>query len=136
MMIFDVPRLDFNRFTSVGWCELRVYENADQIIAVVTEVIKPDGNYASEGLSITNGIEAIAPTIVDYTHRPFTQIIEHYPDRGYRLDLARSSGRPPQFEEGFALVAFQKSGFRHPVWKYIQREEVERLIGEPFPVLS
>jgi hypothetical protein len=134
MLVYDIPRLDYKHFLHSGWCEARIYRHAGEVIAVASEVIQPDGEYASDGLSITNGIEAVAESIAAFTAQSFT-LVEHDPARGYRLDLARQRGYSPQFGEDFALVTFQGPGFQRPEWRLISRRQVEELIGEPFPTL-
>ncbi|HEX6034917.1 MAG TPA: hypothetical protein VFY83_10800 [Anaerolineales bacterium] len=124
--IYDVPRLDFERYPGQrGWCEVRVYLHRANVIAVATEPISERGWYANQGLSITNGIEAVAEVIVNGLGVDFSHLIEHYPPRGHGV---------ARFEEDFARVDFDGPGLRNPRWKHIARAEVEEMIGEAFPV--
>jgi hypothetical protein len=124
-LLYDVPRLDFERFGSKGWCEVRVFVNGENVVAVASEVIDERGWYANTGLSITNGIEAVAAAIQRDLGIEYTHLVEHYPPRG-------KYARDALFDETFAVVKFDGPGLCRPRWNHIDKAQVEALIGEPF----
>ena len=110
-------------FGCTSQCRLRVWEETGQVPVVL--FTERDDN---KGTSITNRIEHIAWEAYKLLERPAAgmTVIEHYPQRGFL-------GRRALYEEQFALVSFTtrtESGYRHPAWRHIPKEEVERMVGQ------
>ena len=104
-------------------CRLRVWEQAGKPPVVLFTELEDN-----KGTSITNRIEHLAWEMFKLLERPESGItvFEHYPDRGF-------VGRRALFAEQFALVTFTTqtdSGYKHPVWRHMPKEEVETIIGE------
>ena len=119
--------------TSQGWCNLRVYQHTGKTVVVASEVIKSDGSYANDGMSIINAIEVVIGCVLD-SQLKFDVLIEHLPPRG----LNRMTG---EFDwgEDFSQVEFQlkRGSFAERRvddvgFHFLTRTEVETLIGEPF----
>jgi hypothetical protein len=118
-------------------CHIRIYDHNQKTIVVATELED------NTGTSITNMAEYIATDIwVDLGRPPLERFmwIEHYPERGI------IAGRPT-IKEDFDMVTFEQTTWkfgepdhqadypqvlREPKWKHITKDELERLIGEPW----
>jgi hypothetical protein len=124
-------------------CALDIYADDKNFVIIVTEL--PD----NPGTSITNRAEVVAETLETAFEIPghaFSEAlfnepmsmrytyIEHYPRSKYRGD----------WDENFSIVTFKDSRLRtsapkdnpqwysQPNWVPLEREEIERFIGQPF----
>jgi hypothetical protein len=112
---------------------LRVFKGDGRYVVIATS--NEDGG--DHGTSITNRAEALADTVkgfllpvarVEFTGEGANAIwVEHYPDRGFDR-MSR-----PMFEESFDIVRFQKHSGKYtdPSWVRVEKDQVERLIGQP-----
>lgn len=137
-LIHHDPRFTFGWYfhDPAGTCDLKVYRTpARLIIAVFSDLVKPNGDSASQGTSITNAIEFCATKVRAEIGIVPDVWVEFYPDRGYALEVSKARGWRPQFEENFAYVTFamwRDGMYRSPQWTHVTRAEVEALIGQPF----
>lgn len=122
-----------------GLCDLQIFKRDDRrLVAVISELVTAQGDYAYDGLSVANGIEYIASEIITEIGIHFDYLIEFYPARGYMLDVRLKRGHQPQFPEEFSLVTFGRAWdtsrclFGTPEWKFFSRAEAEIFIGQPF----
>ncbi len=113
---FDYRDPNFGNDSS---CFLRVYKIADGVtVAVATELAD------NKGPSITNSAETLWCEVVkEYGLDPTTTyFVEHYPHRGTE-------------DETYDFVELHwyddNTLARHPKWRHVPRQEVEKLIGEP-----
>lgn len=126
-----------------GACRLRIFVPVGHAIsahhpAVIIITEQPE----REGLSVTNGIEAIASGVcqsygLDPRH---TVLIEHYDDRE-RGSAAHLPGRVEG--EKFSCVIFDEMrmdkndrgefSLRSPQWRTLGKHEVEILLGQKLP---
>lgn len=144
--IFHAPEFQFQDSDNLlGTADLQIFRRSDQkIIVIVSELIDSGGVESNRGVSVTDGIEQIATTIFDHFGFQFDYLIEHYPQHGPILNLARSSVQKREQQEQFHLVtlrwdesrnAYQVDHAGHEwAWKQINRSFVEELIEEPFSV--
>lgn len=124
---------------------LRIYVDPTRLqdaVVVATELRDTAGG------SITNTAEMLAtallPQMQEWGYGRFT-LIEHYPHQGPVPDHLKSA--PERFHlnyETFSEVGMtltdnrDREGrrmFTAPTWRYISRDDVEAMIGQPFPVL-
>lgn len=126
-----------------GVVDLQIFRRPDdQIVAVVSELIRADGSAANYGVSATDGIEQIATLIFRQLGFDFDYLIEHYPQHGEMLDLARSAIQRREMREQFYLISLRWDSIADAyrvdqsddawAWKQISRADAEKLIGEPF----
>ncbi len=122
---------------SQGLSHVAIYEHAGTTIVICTEALD------NPSTSITNMAEYIATDIWEACNFvPLEHFIwlERYQARGF-------IGGRPQFKEDFSRVTFTKTRYRfgdpmhqaqfpavlrEPAWKHLTKDEVERLIGEPY----
>jgi hypothetical protein len=120
MQIADMIHTYPGYFGCESQCRLRIYatHSLAPLVFVATEM--PD----NPGTSITNAVERLIPSARNLVRQrgapslasaPFSWI-EHYP----------ADDQP----ERFAQVVFPRG---KPEWRFISREQVETLIGEPLP---
>ena len=123
---------------------LRIYVDPDNLqdpVVVATEL------HDNPGASITNTIEKLAAALLldlqEYGYNHFT-LIEHYPHKGPVPEYLKHNPGARVDYESFSIVAMRltenrnregRRMFSKPEWNYISREQVEELIGQPFPVL-
>ena len=126
-----------------GACRLRIFAPVGHAIsahhpAVIIATEQPE----REGLSVTNGIEAIASGVCrTYGLNPrHTVLIEHYDDR----ERGTAAYLPGRVEgEKFSCVIFDEMNagengrgelsLRSPQWRTLTKHEVETLIGSALP---
>ena len=123
---------------STSFCRLRVFELVGNCVVVATELIKPSGGYLCDGTSITNGAESLVTKVKavlgEWCLPNLTHFIEHYPDRGWELDVRKKKNRPPETPETIDLVIFEWDKLRRryirPRWKSIGRAGLIALTQE------
>lgn len=111
-------------FARPGCCRLRLFDVAEKVVAIATEL---DDN---DGPSVTNAAEHIAAEVCSrYSIAP-PQLVwfEHYDQRGEPVH--RRGTKREKTGESFDRVTFQHNGarFTSPRWKPSTRAEVEALI--------
>lgn len=138
-IIYHDPRFTFGwwqRSDPAGTCDLKVFRTKQRtVVAVFSDLVKPNGECANGGTSITNAIEFAATKVRTEVGIVPDVWIEFYPDRGWKLDLKQAHGHPPQFQEEFAYVHFKgwyDGMYRHPDWLRVNRSDVEELLGQRF----
>ncbi|MBD2180612.1 hypothetical protein H6S82_05490 [Planktothrix sp. FACHB-1355] len=128
---FDYP----GYYNCESYCRVRIYSPSEQTIVIVSE------SETNSGTSVTNMAEGIA-TLVAYHYEldvKKTIWIEHYPEQ--------NNGRSSLFLESFSLVEFDwgchypfpyqreiqpiKLKASNPQWTYIDKTEVQQLLGVP-----
>lgn len=144
--IFHDPTFQFRDNDSLlGTVDLQVFRRADQkVVVVASELIDIHGVESNPGISVTDGIEQIATAVFDHLGFQFDYLIEHYPQHGSMLNLARSDIRKRELQERFHLITLKWDNSRNAyqvdhagsewAWKQINRTMVEDLIGEQFYV--
>jgi hypothetical protein len=99
-------------------CGLKIVSKADATIVIITELSEDN-----PGTSVTECIADLASRIVrDFNLDPVTTVfIEHYPDRGSKLD---------HYKETFDIVRFRRdgAGFADPEWERVGRAAVDEMI--------
>ena len=113
-------------FHGLGGCEsqcrLRVYEDETKPTVVIATELSDN-----PGTSITNAAADLATEVWKDLEFPARRMvwIENYPQDG---DAEKHSER-----ERYAIVTFRETrqGFVNPQWKYLTKEDVERLIEQP-----
>lgn len=125
MRLITDTRYDYPGYhSSQAHCRLRIYGGDPDRPAVVLATEAED----NPGTSITNAAESLATKVCrDSGLDPDTILwVEQYRDRAY-------FGGRPQFKERFDLVSFDRApdgSFRHPEWRPLSKDSVERLIGQ------
>lgn len=134
--LYHEPKFAFRNLMHSGACDVKVYEAQAQRVALVTEPIHSNGEYASEGLSVVNGIEWIAAKLSE--EWAWDYFIEYIPIRGMALRQRTRGSRfvDSMFDESLAFVTFKIAGehcwYHEPKWEHVDRIVVQRLIGH-FP---
>lgn len=127
-LTLDDDRFVFDGYWRKSWGHLRVYHHRGLAIAVISEVITEDGQYASSGTSTINAIENVATRIKELFSMDV--LISYIPNK---VKPGRKFIEPLD-QESFAKVdvIWDHNRASHCEFKHISREDVEYWIGQEF----
>lgn len=97
IILYENNRFKFKGSFRESWAHVRIYKYKAITVAIVSEVLSADGDFASAGMSSINAIEDVATRLRNMHY--FDILVSHIPDR-----RAARGANDPLWAESYAKV--------------------------------